>query len=321
MTLTEVTHRIDVPSDAEAAYRIVADVTLWPLYFPPTVRAERLSFDGREEHLRIWALADGELRTWRSRRVLDPERRRVAFHQSHPKPPVAEMGGAWRVEERPGGGCTVVLDHHYRAVDDDPAHLARIERAVEHNSTAELENLRRAVLRSGEEAELLLEFTDTETVHGPLPEVYAFLHDADQWPARLDHVAALDLREDSEGLQVLRMDTKAPDGSVHTTVSGRVCERDRRIVYKQTTLPPALQAHNGEWLFEETAPGVVRVTARHQVLLSPEGIAALPEPPASLDAARAAVRGALGGNSRATMARARAFVEAAGASRPAPQAP
>ncbi|MET8830758.1 aromatase/cyclase [Streptomyces sp. NPDC004610] len=317
MTLTEVTHRIDVPSGPEAAYRIVADVSLWPLYFPPTVRAERLSFDGREEQLRIWALADGELRTWRSRRLLDPVRHRVEFHQSHPRPPVAEMGGAWSVEERPGG-CTVVLDHHYRAVDDDPAHLARIERAVEHNSTAELENLRRAVVRSGEEAELLLEFTDTETVHGPLSEVYDFLHDAAKWPERLDHVAALELREDSEGLQYLRMDTKAPDGSVHTTVSGRVCERDRRIVYKQTTLPPVLQAHNGEWLFAETEPGTVRVTARHQVLLSPEGIAALPEPPASLDAARAAVRAALGGNSRATMARARAFVEAA---RPAPQTP
>ncbi|MFD3735161.1 aromatase/cyclase [Streptomyces sp. NPDC058632] len=309
MTLTKVTHRIDVPSAAESVYRIVADVSLWPLYFPPTVRAERLSWNGREEDIRLWALADGELRTWQSRRLLDPGRHRVEFHQSHPRPPVAEMGGAWTVEEH-AEGCTVVLDHHYRAVDDDPAHLARIERAVEHNSTAELENLRRAVLRAGQEADLLLEFTDTETVNGPLGEVYDFLYDVAKWPERLDHVAALDLREDAEGLQYMRMDTKAPDGSVHTTVSGRVCERDRRIVYKQTTLPPVLQAHNGEWLFEETEPGTVRVTARHQVILSPEGIAALPGPPASLGAARAAVRQALGGNSRATMSRARVFVEA-----------
>ncbi|MEW2400546.1 aromatase/cyclase [Streptomyces sp. NPDC046862] len=319
MTLTKVTHRIGVPSDVESVYRIVADVSLWPLYFPPTVRAERQSWDGREEHIRIWALADGELRTWQSRRLLDPGRHRVEFHQSHPSPPVAEMGGAWTVEEH-DDGCTVVLDHHYRAVDDDPAHLARIERAVDHNSTAELENLRRAVLRAGQEAGLLLEFTDTETVKGPLGEVYAFLYDAAKWPERLDHVAALDLREDTEGLQYMRMDTKAPDGSVHTTVSGRVCERDRRIVYKQAVLPPVLQAHNGEWLFEETAPGTVTVTARHQVILSPEGIAALPEPPSSLDAARAAVRQALGGNSRATMARARAFVEAGSSAAPAPPA-
>ncbi|MEU7213470.1 SRPBCC family protein [Streptomyces sp. NPDC044989] len=309
MTTTRATHRIDVEAKADAVYRIVADVGLWPLYFPPTVRAERLSWDGVEERIGIWAMADGELRTWQSRRRLHPAARRVEFEQERPRDPVAAMGGSWTLEER-GEGCTVVLDHHYRAVDDDPARLARIARAVEHNSTVELDNLRRAVLRAGQEPELLFEFADTETVSGPPEEVYAFLYDAAKWPERIPHVAHVEVREDVLGLQHLRMDTRAPDGSVHTTVSGRVCEPGRRIVYKQTTLPPVLQAHNGEWLVEETGDGAVRVTARHQVILDPEGIAGLAEPPESLAAARDAVREALGANSRATMARARAFAEA-----------
>ncbi|QIQ01855.1 aromatase/cyclase [Streptomyces liangshanensis] len=307
MSNIEVTHRIDVSASAESVHRIVADVGLWPLYFPPTVRAERVSGDDTDERIRIWAVANGRLRTWESRRITDG--RRVRFEQIRPSAPVAALGGEWSVEERGSGRCAVVLDHHYRAVDDDPVQLDLIARAVEHNSVSELAHLKRAAERGESEKELLLDFEDTEIIAGSLEDTYDFLYDVGKWPERVPHVARIELREDTPGLQHMEMDTISPDGSLHTTVSGRVCDPSRRIVYKQTKLPPVLQAHNGEWTFESTQDGSVRVTSRHQVILDPDGIAALPEPPASLDAAKAAVRHALGSNSRATLARARQFVE------------
>ncbi|MFG2806249.1 aromatase/cyclase [Streptomyces sp. DT199] len=306
---TQVTHRIDIEAPADAVYRVVSDVRLWPLYFPPTVRAERTRGDDSDEHIRIWAVAHGEVRTWESRRRLDPAARSVRFEQTRPADPVAAMGGRWEVRERGDKACTVVLDHHYRAVGDDPAALARIAEAVETNSVSELDHLRLAAERSGTEEDLLLDFSDTEVITGSAADVYDFLHDAAKWPDRLGHVVRLDLREKEPGLQYMEMDTRAPDGSVHTTVSGRVCFPQRQIVYKQTKLPPVLRAHNGEWLVEDAADGTVRVTARHQVLLDPEGIAALPAPPATLQAARDAVQHSLSSNSRATLARARAFAE------------
>lgn len=309
MTSTEVTHRIEVAAPAQAVYRIVSDVSLWPLYFPPTVRAERVSGDDSGELIRIWALANGELRTWQSRRTFCLAQRRVEFEQVQPREPVAAMGGAWSIEEKGDGLCTVILDHHYRATGDDAANLDRIARAVETNSVAELEHLRRAVERAERENELLLDFSDTETIAGSVEDTYDFIYDVAKWPERIPHVLRIELREDEAGLQYMEMDTRTPDGSVHTTVSGRVCTPSRRIVYKQTKLPPALQAHTGEWVFEPAPGGAVTVTARHQVILDPEGIAALPKPPESLGAARAAVRNALGANSRATLARARDFVE------------
>ena len=54
---TEHATRIGAPPDA--VYRIVADVTSWPVHFPPTVHAVRLSGDDRAERIRIWALANG----------------------------------------------------------------------------------------------------------------------------------------------------------------------------------------------------------------------------------------------------------------------
>lgn len=309
MSPTEVTHRIHVAAPADDVYRVIADVSRWPLYFPPTVRAERVAGDDHEERVRLWALANGELRTWESKRWLDPINRRVSFGQEKPTDPVAELGGRWSVEQHGDEACTVVLDHHYRAVDDEPTALERIARAVETNSTAELEHLRLAAERGEQERELLLEFSDTEVITGTLDDIYDFIYDAARWPERIPHVQRVELSEHTSGLQVMEMDTRSPDGSVHTTVSGRVCTPGR-IVYKQSLLPPVLQSHNGEWLFEQGEDETITVTSWHQVILDPDAIAALPEPPASLEAARAAVRHSLGTNSRTTLARAQEFLTA-----------
>jgi aromatase len=306
---TGSTHRIEVRAPAEVVYRILADVSRWPLYFPPTVHAERVAGDDRSERIAIWALAHGELRTWESRRTLDPERLRVTFEQATPTDPVAAMGGAWSVLPTPDG-ATVVLDHHFRAVDDDPRKLDRIVGAVDANSLAELENLRRVAESAGRPDAEVIDFSDSETVTGSVEQAYDFIYDVNRWPERLPHVQAIDLTEDTPGLQTMRMDTLSPDGSVHTTVSGRVCTPGRRIVYKQTTLPAGLRAHTGEWSFEPSGPGTVTVTSRHQVILDAAAMAVLPTPPASLAEAARTVRNALGANSRATMARARAHVEA-----------
>ncbi|MFF1902832.1 aromatase/cyclase [Kitasatospora sp. NPDC058218] len=309
MTTTRVTHRIDVVAPAQVVHRIVSDVTSWPLYFPPTVRAEQVSRDADGELIRIWALANGELRTWTSRRRLDEVALTVEFEQTTPTDPVASMGGAWRLEDRGADGCTVFLDHHYRAIDDDPQALERISRAVDTNSRSELAALKAAAERAADEEELLVDFSDSETFPGTVEDAYEFIRDLEKWPERITHVLRMEVREDIPGLQYMEMDTKSPDGSVHTTQSGRVCVRPGLIAYKQTRVAGVLLAHTGEWTFEPDGEGSVRVTSRHRVILDVEAIAALPKPPASLAEARVAVRNALGGNSRATIAIARRYAE------------
>ncbi|WP_157963519.1 aromatase/cyclase [Actinocorallia populi] len=305
-----MTHRIDVEASAEAVYRIVSDVELWPLYFPPTIRAERVERFGSEERIQLWAMANGELRTWQSKRWLYPQQYHITFEQALPSAPVALMGGAWWIDQNDDGTCSVRLDHYYRAVDDDPAVLEFIARAIDANSRSELEHLKRAAERALREPEFSVDFSDVETIRGSMEEAYDYIYDVARWPERVPHVARLEVTENEPGLQYMSMDTRSPDGSVHTTVSGRVCDPKGLIVYKQTVLPDAFLAHTGEWRFEENEPGVITVTGRHRVILDPDGLAKLPRPPASPEAARQAVRHALGTNSRTTMARAKEFVEA-----------
>ncbi|MEU4745179.1 aromatase/cyclase [Actinosynnema sp. NPDC023658] len=310
-TTRHARHEIAVSAPADDVYVLIAAVEAWPRVFPPTVHVEVLERDGDAERLRFWATANGEVKTWTSRRELDPAHRRVSFRQEVSQHPVASMGGRWQVEEVGGGKSLVVLDHHYAAVDDAPDGVDWIERALDRNSHAELAALRAAAERGSGVDELLFSFEDSVQVAGAPDDVYAFVRDAGRWSERLPHVARVVLTEDVPDLQTLEMDTRTKDGQVHTTRSVRVCFPSRRIVYKQLVLPALLAVHNGEWTFTPNSAGVL-ATSRHTVVLDPAAIPEVLGEGATAAQARDFVRGALSANSTATLELAKAFAEAGG---------
>ncbi|MFD5769996.1 aromatase/cyclase [Streptomyces sp. NPDC127049] len=309
--LTE--HTVTVGAPAAAVYDLIADVSAWPQVFGPTVHVEVLDEappGGGEQHLRIWAIANGQVRTWTSRRTLDPVARTVRFRQVVTAAPVASMGGEWRVEPAGDGTTRVVLLHDYRAVGDDPAAEELIEQAVDRNSRAELTALKHAAEQGPDRAELHFSFHDSLTIAGAAGDVYGFLDRADLWPERLPHVARLDLVEEENGVQRMDMDTRSPDGSLHNTTSIRVCFEERHsIVYKQLKVPAALSSHTGRWTVEPQDDGTVRATSWHTVTLDPEGVRTALGPDATLAEARALVRKALGTNSSTTLRHAKDYAE------------
>ncbi len=301
-------HRVMVAADPDAVYEVIADVTRWPRIFGPTIHAERAEFDGRTEMIRLWATANGEPKTWVSRRELDARTRRVVFGQVTSQSPVARMRGEWIVEPLPDGGTSVLLTHDWLPVDDVPDADEWITRAVDRNSEAELASLKRGV--EGGLTGLEAGFEDSVLVDGSAAAVYGFLYEAARWSDRLPHVSRVELREDSPGLQYLEMDTSAKDGSTHTTASIRVCFTDERIVYKQLVLPKLLTLHTGRWTLDRTPEGLVKVTSQHTVRIEPSMVTAVLGEGRTVEDAKEFVRGALGANSLATLNRAKAFAEA-----------
>jgi aromatase len=293
-------HHIHIQADQAAVYAVLADVARWALYFPPTVWAERTEGDDSAETIRVTAMANGKPRSWQSRRALDEASHRITFEQVLTAAPVAAMSGSWSVQPDPAGGCAVVLDHEYRSVGDSPAALEQITRAVNANSQSELAALKRAAEYGPGLNHVLVEFCDSEEVDAPFEQAYEFIRDASRWAEALPHVTRINVDEYDQGMQVVDMDTRAPDGSVHTTVSARICTGSV-IRYKQTRAAEVLHAHVGAWEFEYTGAGKVKVTSRHAVIMNPQVISQLPDPPADLAAAAQMVRNALGGNSRATI--------------------
>ncbi|MFC5155371.1 aromatase/cyclase [Streptomyces amakusaensis] len=293
-------HSIDVAAPAGVVYGIVADAVGWPLYFPPSVHVERVESAGREERLRIWAMANGQVKSWSSHRVLDQERRRVEFRQERSAAPVKSMGGTWSVEPLGAEKSKLVLLHDFTVEGDSASDVAWVERATDTNSSAELENLKKLAERWTRLDDLTLSFKDSVHVAGPADAVYDFLHRVGDWPDLVPHVSRVKVVEE-EGVQVMSMDTRTTDGATHTTESVRVCfPRTGRIVYKQTVTPALMSAHTGEWQIVPDTSGVT-VTSHHSVILREENIKQVLGEGADIAEARRYVREALGRNSTMTL--------------------
>lgn len=309
MGLREVQHEVTVSAPGAEVYRLLAEVENWPMIFPPTVYVDHLERGRDEERIRIWATANGTVRNWTSRRRLDPAGLRIDFRQEVTAPPVAAMHGTWVVEPLGDGASRVRLLHDYRAVDDDPDGLRWIDEAVDRNSRSELAALRTNLGLAHAAADLTFSFVDSVEVDGSARDVYEFIDEADRWPERLPHVGSVRLDEESAGVQSLEMDTLAPDGTVHTIKSYRVCFPHHRIAYKQVVLPALMALHTGCWTFTD-APGGSTASSQHAVVLNADTIPGILGAGATVADARDYVRNALGANSRATLGYAKDFAEA-----------
>ena len=225
----EVEHEILVDAPAEEIYRLIARVEHWPEIFPPTVHVDQVDRGDTSERIRIWATANGEAKSWTSRRTLDPANLRIDFRQEVSTPPVQAMGGAWVIEALDPSRSRVRLLHDYRAIGDDPDKLAWIDAAVDRNSRSELAAMK-SNIETANGGELTLDIKDTVRINGTAKDVYDFINEASRWQERLPHVARVEFTESTPGLQVLEMDTTAQDGTTHTTKSIRVCfPYDRKI--------------------------------------------------------------------------------------------
>lgn len=304
------THTVMIGAPAKVVYDLVADVTTWPYTFGPTVHAEVFERDGSTERLRLHAFANGDVRTWTSRRELDPANLHVRFEQERSAAPVKTMGGEWRIVPIADSATRVDLLHHFTAAQPEAVDL--ILNAVNNNSDAELAALKRAAEYGDDYDKLVLSFSDSITIHAGRKDVFDFLYRSDLWPQRLPHVARLDLKEAVTGVQSMEMDTRSPDGSIHTTHSVRVCFPYDGIVYKQTATPPIMAAHVGRWTLKDIGDGIeagIEATSHHTVVIRPEVVSEVLGPDGTLERARELIRHALGTNSLTTLRHAKEFAE------------
>lgn len=300
-------HSQVMSAPAQAVYDLVADVTRWPVIFGPSVHVQHLERTERTERFQLWALVNGEVKTWTSRRTLDSRQGRISFVQERSAPPFASMAGEWAFRALPGGRTEVVLTHHFSAVGDGEA-LESITTAVDHNSEKELAALGGLAQLGYPVHELVFSFDDQLHLSGSAGHAYAFIYRSDEWPQRLPHVSRVVLQEQQSGVpgvavQNMEMDTVTGDGSAHTTRSVRLCFPDEQIIYKQLVPPALLFGHRGAWIFGDGPDGAV-ATARHTVAINPAAIPDALGTNSSLADVREYLREVLGANSRVTLAHA-----------------
>jgi C7-C12 aromatase (ARO/CYC) len=262
-----VTLDVTVPATPETVYGIVADLSSWPQYHPPAIHAEVCHRDVSGVLVQHWAVVDRTtVRTWKARWQFDPGSHRIRFAHETPPAPLLALDGEWAFDAEPGNTCRVTLRHTLSYAPGDGERARDLAASVARNTQELLETARDTATRRAELRSLVLSFEDTVYIAGSVRDAYAFLYEAGAWPDRLPHVFRLDLEETTPGIQFFDMQTKAPDGSMHTTRSVRICRPHHLIVYKQTVLPALLDAHTGHWSLLETPEGVL-ASARHTVTI------------------------------------------------------
>lgn len=304
-------YTVEVQAPAGVVYALIADTVQWPLIMPPAVHVERLDFDGAEDRFQMWVTANGRVKSWFSRRSMDPVARRISFRQETPAAPALAMGGRWSVDELGAGRCRLTLDHDFSVAADRPDDEAWLRLATDTNSRAELDRVKAVAENWARGSELLLTFEDEISVKAPPELVHAFLYGIADWPALVPHVTRVDVAEDGPGIQLVSMDTLAGDGSVHSTELVRICfPAAYRIVEKRTRTPRLFAEHTSEWSLSSDERGVTAV-GRHSVLLREEAIAEVLGAGTGLAQARTHVREALGRESRTTLTLAARHAESA----------
>jgi C7-C12 aromatase (ARO/CYC) len=281
-----VAREVTIPAAAETVYINVADLSSWPQFHPAAVHAETVRRDLDGVLVRHWALAGGSsVRTWESRWQFDPAARRIRFTHESPPAPLRSLEGEWTFEDRPDGACRASLSHTFTFDAADRDRTEAIAASLTRNTQELLDTARDTAARREELGSLVLSFEDSLFVAGAVRDVYTFLYEAAAWPDRLPHVSRLVLQEETPNIQFFDMETKAPDGSVHSTRSVRVCRPEHLIVYKQTVLPALLDAHTGHWRMVETPEGVL-ASARHTVTIKRSALPLLGEHTTVNDARR-----------------------------------
>ncbi|MFD3518552.1 SRPBCC family protein [Streptomyces sp. NPDC058657] len=297
-------YTVDVRAPAGVVYGLLADTTQWPLIMPPTVHVERLDHDGTEDRFQMWVTANGEVKSWFSRRTMDPVARRICFRHETPAAPALAMGGQWSVDEADGGRCRLTLDHDFTVVAGVPDDEAWLRLATDTNSRAQLDRIRVAAENAARHGALLLTFEDALTVKAPPEQLHDFLYRIGDWPSVVPHVARAEVTELAPGVQRVRTDTLVAGGAVRTTQSTesvRICfPAAYRIVEKRTVPAPLFAEHISEWSLSDDESDVTAV-CWHSVLLREEAVAEVLGAGTTLAEARNHVRETLGHESRTTL--------------------
>lgn len=285
----ETVHEIRVSAPAEKVFGLIDDIDRWAQVFPQIMLTERLPDRDGWQRARIHVWNGEKAADWVALRRPVHDELRLEYRQEQPWPPVLDMGGSWLV--RPGGdtACVVELRHDYRSARTDAETLGWIDDLIDKNSRAELAALKEA---SERDPGLLTVFGESLGVEAPPERVYRFLRDVETWPAHIPHVTRAELTPLAPGTDLLDMDTRTDQGTIHTARSVRICRPDSRIVQKYLLLPPIAALHIADWLVGDGG-----VTVTHTVVVKDER-------------SREFARKALLDNSRLVLATAKAAAEA-----------
>ncbi|MFE7429448.1 SRPBCC family protein [Streptomyces sp. NPDC057545] len=260
---------IDAP--AEVVHELLTDLALWPRLFPWILHTECLERDGNTDLVRYWGVtAEETIRTWVSRRRVDPAGLRMDFEQQGAVGEVARLSGSWVCTAQADGRTLIESVHEFALAEGAPVGREQVTEMFHGRSRVQLARLAECAERRAEWDGRTLSFTDSLTLPAAPDEVYRALADPARWPqghGTGEGVVRAEVTEKEPGVQFLDLDVRAPDGSLRTARTVRLPLSPDRIVLKYLGRPTGIELHTGRWTVAPAGEGTL-VTADQTVVLN-----------------------------------------------------
>lgn len=125
---------------AAAVFPVIAEAEHAIRMAPSVVHVEYRARAEDTDLIERWVLDGGQLRSWRARRFLDPDRGVVRFEHQSPQSPILRLVGEWRVTRSQPRETVVQLRHEWTVQGDDTLVRERMQRGTR----AQLEGIRKA---------------------------------------------------------------------------------------------------------------------------------------------------------------------------------
>lgn len=259
-----------VAAPARTVYALLTGLETWPRLFPWILHTEPLERDGHDDVVRYWGITDQEtIRTWVSRRRLDPGALRMEFEQQGAVGEVARLGGSWSFDARPDGGTRVEAVHEFELAQDAPMGPGDMAAVFHGRTRAQLARLTECAEGLAELDRRTLSFSGTLSVEADPAEVYRVLADPQCWPELVPGIVRARTEDRAPGVHFLEFTETSADGESHTDRTARLLLPPHKVVFKSLAPPPGLTQHHGHWLIAP-APRGTTVTTTQTVVLAPD---------------------------------------------------
>ncbi|MFE9355155.1 SRPBCC family protein [Streptomyces olivaceoviridis] len=257
-----------VAAPARTVYELLTGLETWPRLFPWILHTEPLERDGHDDVVRYWGITDQEtIRTWVSRRHLDPDALRMKFEQEGAIGEVARLTGSWSFTPGRDGGTRVEAVHAFEVAEGAPTAPEKVAAMFHGRTRVQLARLTECAEGLAELDRRTLSFSGSLSVRADPAEVHRVLAEPRRWPELLPDVVHAHTVDKAPGVHFLELAERDADGDVRTSRTARLV-LPGKVVFKDLSPSGAVTQHTGQWRVAP-APEGATVTVTQAVVLDP----------------------------------------------------
>jgi ribosome-associated toxin RatA of RatAB toxin-antitoxin module/heme-degrading monooxygenase HmoA len=139
-------HEIVIDRPWQQCFDLCSDLGLWAEFMPAVRDAKVVKQEGDDQEIELTADFRGQVLTWRSRRQILPDLKKIRFWNLTPRHPIKLFGGEWLFEPAGDRETRVRVEHKFELAD--PSQEAVVRAGISQNMVGDLKGMKKYMERA-----------------------------------------------------------------------------------------------------------------------------------------------------------------------------